>query len=159
MQFEQANVCECGYRTYCLAYRIRKSEIFAWHRNFNLTHVISPQKRKFSCEFGLHWLCRTSRNFVARLPSLRRHNYVRFIKCPTSTSLCVVINATYKIKPFEIERYARKSIKHGCSVWIENSVPQDHCFASLGKALWCKTVTLGTEFSICTSHPCKILTI
>ena len=38
-----------------------------------------------------------------------------------------------------------------------NSVTQDHCFASLGKASWCQTVTLGTEFSIRTSHPCKIL--
>ena len=28
---------------------------------------------------------------------------------------------------------------------------------SLDKASWCQTVTLGTEFSIRTSHPCKIL--
>ena len=44
-----------------------------------------------------------------------------------------------------------------CSVPIENSVSRDHCLASLSKASWCQTVTLGTEFSIGTSHPCKIL--
>ena len=31
---------------------------------------------------------------------------------------------------FGIERYAR----HECSVRVENSVPRDHCFASLGTA-------------------------
>ena len=28
----------------------------------------------------------------------------------------------------------KKKIKHKCSMWIENSVTQDHCFASLSKA-------------------------
>ena len=42
-------------------------------------------------------------------------------------------------------------------MWIENSIPRDHCFAALSKASWCQTVTLRTEFSIRTSHPCKIL--
>ena len=56
---------------------------------------------------------------------------------------------------FGIERYAR----HESSVRIENSVPRDHCFASLGTASWCQIVTLGTEFSICTSRPCKILIV
>ena len=32
-----------------------------------------------------------------------------------------------------IKRYARKSIFHGCMVWIEKSVTRDHCSASLGK--------------------------
>ena len=32
-----------------------------------------------------------------------------------------------------IKRYARKSIYHGCMVWIEKSVTRDHCSASLGK--------------------------
>ena len=32
-----------------------------------------------------------------------------------------------------IKRYARKSIYHGCKVWIEKSVTRDHCSASLGK--------------------------
>ena len=31
-----------------------------------------------------------------------------------------------------IKRYARKSIYHGCMVWIEKSVTRDHCSASLG---------------------------
>ena len=33
-----------------------------------------------------------------------------------------------------------------CEVWIEKSVPRDHCLASLGTALWCQTVTLGQIF-------------
>ena len=37
----------------------------------------------------------------------------------------------------------------------KRSVPWDHCFASLG----CQTVTLGIEFSIHTSHPCKFLIV
>ena len=69
----------------------------------------------------------------------------------------MVINATFKIKHSKIERYARKRIKHESSMRKENSVPRDHCFASLGKASWCQTVTLGTEFSIRTSHPRKRL--
>ena len=32
-----------------------------------------------------------------------------------------------------IKRYARKSIYHGCMVWIEKSVTRDHCSASRGK--------------------------
>ena len=35
--------------------------------------------------------------------------------------------------PSTIKRYARKSIYHGCMVWIEKSVTRDHCSASLGK--------------------------
>ena len=99
----------------------------------------------------MHWLYRTSRNFVVRLMSLRCHSEVILKKVPTSTVLL--------LKTFEIERYARKRIKYECSVQIENSVPRDHCSASLGKASRCQTVTLRTEFSICTSHPCKILII
>ena len=34
---------------------------------------------------------------------------------------------------WSIKRYARKSIFHGCMVWIEKSVTRDHCSASLGK--------------------------
>ena len=34
---------------------------------------------------------------------------------------------------WKIERYARKSIYHGCMVWIEKSVTWDHSSASLGK--------------------------
>ena len=52
----------------------------------------------------------------------------------------------------EIKRYARKRIYHGCLVRIENSSSLDHCLASLGKALWCPTVTLGQIFLICISH-------
>ena len=32
-----------------------------------------------------------------------------------------------------IKRYARKSIYHGCMVWIKKFVTRDHCSASLGK--------------------------
>ena len=34
----------------------------------------------------------------------------------------------------EDQKYARKRIYRGCLVGIENSVPPDHCLASLGKA-------------------------
>ena len=33
----------------------------------------------------------------------------------------------------QIKMYARKSIYHGCAVWIEKSVTRDHCSATLGK--------------------------
>ena len=33
---------------------------------------------------------------------------------------------------WQIKRYARKSIYHGCMVWIEKSITQDHCLASRG---------------------------
>ena len=42
---------------------------------------------------------------------------------------------------------------------IKNTVPSDYCFASLDKASWCQSVTLGTDFFIRTSHPCKIIRI
>ena len=38
-----------------------------------------------------------------------------------------------KIQMWKTKRYARKSIYHGCMVWIEKSVTRDHCPASLGK--------------------------
>ena len=34
---------------------------------------------------------------------------------------------------WQVKRYARKSIYHGCVVWIEKSVTRDHFSASLGK--------------------------
>ena len=42
--------------------------------------------------------------------------------------------------------YARTRIYHGCLMWIEKSIPQDHCLASLGIASWCQTVTVGWIF-------------
>ena len=117
-------------------------------------HVTHP-KKKFSREFGLHWLYRMSRNFVVRMTSLRRHNDVKF-KNGLRQLHCVWYWMLLLNKTFKIKRYARKKIKHDCSVWTENSIPPDQCFA-LSKASWCHTVTLGTEFSICTSHPCKVL--
>ena len=50
-----------------------------------------------------------------------------------STSLCVVLNATFKVKHLESKGLQEKK-SNECSVRIENSVPWDHCFASLGKA-------------------------
>ena len=43
------------------------------------------------------------------------------------------------------KKFHMNSVGLGC---IENSVPRDNCFVSLDKALWCQTVTLGTEFSV-----------
>ena len=119
-----------------------------------LSHPI--KKRKFSREFGLLCRYRTSRNFVVRLTSLRRHNDIKFENVLRQHH-CIV--AVFKIKHSKLKGTQEKRIKHEYSVRKENSVPRDHCFASLGKASWCQTVTLGTEFSICTSHSCKILII
>ena len=66
-------------------------------------------KRKFSREFGLNWLCRTSDNFVVRLTSLRRHNDVKLKENPTSSSFCVVINASFKIKQLNSKGMQEKS--------------------------------------------------
>ena len=41
------NICGKSMHTKSLAYRIRKSDVFAWDRNSYLTHVISPQKETF----------------------------------------------------------------------------------------------------------------
>ena len=81
-----------------------------------------------------------------------------YVSCDGSTSSYVVMNITFKIK-LSKSNGARKRIKHDCLVRIENSIPRDLCFASLSKGLWCRTVTLGMEFSIRTSHSCKILVI
>ena len=43
------------------------------------------------------------------------------------------INNYFENQMWLIKRYARKSIYHGCMVWIEKSVTWDHCSASLGK--------------------------
>ena len=66
-----------GDRWFILAYQIWKSEVFTLDRNSNLTHGYD-KKRKFSCEFGVHWLYRTSRYFVVRLMSLQLYNDVKF---------------------------------------------------------------------------------
>ena len=46
----------------------------------------------------------------------------------------VIANSSLKIKFGKSKgTNARKSIYHGCMVWIEKSVIRDHCSASLGK--------------------------
>ena len=55
------------------------------------------------------------------------------------------------------QRYTRKIIYRGCMVWIEKSIPQDHCWVSLDKASWCQTVTLVRIFR--SLHPWTILII
>ena len=42
------------------------------------------------------------------------------------------------------------SVRYGGQV-----CPSDQCLASLGRASWCQTVTLGTDLSIRTLHPCQ----
>ena len=51
----------------------------------------------------------------------------------------MVMNASFKIK---ISKGMQEKESNVCLARIENSVP----FASLGKTLWCQTVTLGTNF-------------
>ena len=67
----------------------------------------------------------------------------------------MVMNATFKIKHWKSKRYARKSIKHECSVRIENSAPQD--------PVWQNLVMPHSDrrdgIFIRTSHTCKILII
>ena len=60
-----------------LAYRIRKSKVFTWNEFLSHPFYLTP-KRNFSCEFGLHWLYRTSCTFVVKLTSLQHHNDVIF---------------------------------------------------------------------------------
>ena len=49
-----------------------------------------------------------SRNFVIRLTSWQHHNDVTFTKFPASTSLCVVMNATFKIKHSKLKGMQEK---------------------------------------------------
>ena len=118
--------------------------------------MLSHPKEKFFSEFGLNWLYRMSHNFVVRLTSFQR-KWRHWKKCPT-LSLYVVMNATFKVKHSKLKGMQEKE-PNVCSVRIENSILCDHCFASLGKALWCQTVTLVMELSVRTSYPCKILTL
>ena len=81
-------------------------------------------------------------------------------ECPTlldPMSLCMGMNATFK-KFENLKSKCMQEKESNPSVQIENLVPENHCSASLGTAL-CKTVTRGTQFSICTTHSCKILKI
>ena len=65
----------------------------------------------------LHWLYRTSRDLGVSLTSQwSQISHVYVILCGTEWYF---YNET-----FEIERYARKRIKHECSVRTENSVPR-----------------------------------
>ena len=63
--------------------------------------------------------------FVVRLTPLRHHNDVKITECPKSKSLCIVMDAAFKIKHWKSKGMKEKRIKHECSVWIENSAPRD----------------------------------
>ena len=56
-----------------------------------------------------------------------------FSKNPLKEKVLFHTSSSLKIKYGKSKRYARKSIYHGCMVWIEKSVTRDHCSASLGK--------------------------
>ena len=60
--------------------------------------------------------------------------------------------STYSNVTLEIKRYARNRIYHDCLVQIEKSVPQDQRWHHSAQPHDAKT-----DFSIRTSHPCKIL--
>ena len=109
-------------------------------------------------EFSLHWLYKTSRNFVIRLTSLRRHDDVKLKKKSMSASFCVVLNATFKIKHSKSkdmqEKESNMSVQWGLKI-LSLEITVLHHSAEPGDAKQC----LGTEFSIRTSHPCKILII
>ena len=64
------------------------------------------------------------------------------------------MNATFKIKHSDSKGMQEKE------TWVFGADRKFHPSGSLfSKASWCQTVTLGTAFSIRTSHPCKILII
>ena len=90
----------CEQRIIILAYRIRKSEVFTWDRNSYLTHVISPMGRINKENFHVNSVCIGCIGRHVTLSLGWRHCDVKLIKYPTST-LCVVLNATFKIKRSE----------------------------------------------------------
>ena len=101
-----------------LAYRIRKSEVFACDRNSYLTHVISPQKETFH----VNLVCIGCIGCHATLPlgwrrcdvTMTSHLKIPYVNVIVCGDVCYFWN-----KIFEIERYARKRIKHERSVRIE----------------------------------------
>ena len=65
-------------------------------------------------------------NLTTKLRDVPIAGFVRRrLKCPTSTLLCVIMN-----EALESERYARKRVKHECSVRIKIPIPRDHYLAS-----------------------------
>ena len=59
----------------------------------------------------------------------------------------------YQKPTFWNERYARKKIYYGREGQIEKTCPLGSQSDITQQALWCQTVTLGTDFSIYPSHP------
>ena len=78
---------------------------FNWSDNSNLTHVTS----------------------LVASASLNLSRYSSKEKVLLYSKFC------FENQMREIKRYVRKSIYHGCMVWIDKSVTRDHCSASLGK--------------------------
>ena len=145
-----------------LAYQIRKSEVFALDRNSYLTHVILPMGRIKKKKVHMNLVCTGCIGCHVTLLLGWCHCNVIMTSNFKMSNVNVIMYGRewyFKNKRLEIERYARKNIKHECSVWTENLIPWDHCFASFGIASWCQTVTLGTESSIRTSRSCKILIV
>ena len=59
----------------------------------------------------------------------------------------------YQKPTFRNERYARKRTYHGCEGQIEKIRPSGSQSDVTRLALWCQTVTIGTDFSIYPQNP------
>ena len=78
-------------------YWIRKSQVFTWDRSSYLTPVMSPKKE--NCH--LNSVCIGCKGRRITLSLAWRHcdiTVMSNLKCSTPTSLCVVMNATFKVK-------------------------------------------------------------
>ena len=100
---------------------------------------------------SIHWLYRRSRNSVVKTSGVdvivTSHTKPIFNMADVNVKDRDSFTATPTLsKMLELEKYARKRIYHGCSMRIEKSVPLDHFLASLGKASWWQTMTLGRIF-------------
>ena len=143
--------------SYIPSYRIRKSEVFAWDKHSYLTHVISPQKETFhvysvcngciGCHaiFSLGWRC-----CDVTMTSNVKMPYVNVIVCG--------IKCYFKIKHSKSKVLQEKN-----QTWVFGAdrklLPSRSLFCITRQSLLMPNSNPRDEFSIRTSHPCKILII
>ena len=167
-----------------LAYRIRNSEFFAWERNSYLTHVISPMGRIEKENYHVDSVCI---GCIARHVTLSlgwRHCDVTMTSNLKNepphdkTNNVAVRSAKTQISLGIRPVWSESSL---CAQWLAKDPSFFHVDSedfdqtgrmpswsesSLGAQSFCwfcheaaQIVTLGTEFSICISRPCKILIV
>ena len=115
------------------AYRIRKSDVFAWDKNSYLFNVISP----------MGWIKKRKENVHVKSV------WIAYIGCHVTLSLgwrhCdVTVTNDIKFKMYNANVIA---CGNECYFWNRKVCdPRDHCFASLGKASWCQQWRSGRNF-------------